>query len=124
MCSISNFYPIKNYKIEPAQPKWLKDLNRSFGKKYAATYKAFLISDGTVRARRPITCITNEWGQMDYGHKYYCDYSRGWCDEFGCNTLPFPVGTAHDWALIPNESALVKAWHKTAPFTERNSKWQ
>lgn len=125
MCTMSSVYPIKNYKLKIIQPKWLEDLNNTFRKKLSIkTYKAFKVEDGQIRARRPITCITNEWGQIDYGHKYYGDYLRGWCDEFGCNTLQFPVGSAYDWEFIPNESALVKARYETAPFTERNSKWQ
>ena len=43
MCTMSSVYPIKNYKMKIIQPKWLRDLNESFYKKYKASKKATLI---------------------------------------------------------------------------------
>lgn len=42
MCTMSSFYSVKNYKLQIIQPKWLRDLNESFSKKYNASKKATL----------------------------------------------------------------------------------
>ena len=33
MCTMSSVYPVKNYKLQIIQPKWLEDLNNRFRKK-------------------------------------------------------------------------------------------
>ena len=108
MMHYQDIYKRKDYKIDFLKMHEINRLNGSFQKKWTMkTYKAFQVDNGDIRIRRPVTHITNEWGHIDFGHTYYSNYMRGWCDEFGCKPIVNPDNIIFtEWIFEPDKGEI------------------